>query len=95
MKRVPRKDLMFVDKVSGKGLMFVDATLNGKLVKSMMIDTDTIRYFVSNVEARCLRLKLEKDVGRMKTVNSKALVIMGLVKQVHVKLTLENGLQIY
>ena len=46
MKKVPGKGLMFVDKVPGKGLMFVDVTLNGKLVKSMMIDTDTIRYFV-------------------------------------------------
>ena len=60
--------------------MFVDATLNGKRTKSVMIDTSTTHNFVFEVETKCLGLKLEKDVGRMKAVNSKVLATMGLAK---------------
>ena len=35
-----------------EGLMFVDATLNGKPMKSVMIDTSTTHNFVSKVEAK-------------------------------------------
>ena len=66
MKRAPRK-----------GLMFVDATLNGKPTKSVMINTGATHNFVYDIEAKRLGLKLEKDVGRMKAVNSKALVTTG------------------
>ena len=60
--------------------MFVDATLNGKPAKSVMIDTGATNNFVSEIEAKCLGLKLEKDVGRMKVVNSKALATTGFAK---------------
>ena len=75
-----------VKKGPGKGLIFVDATLNGKPVKNVIIDTGTTHNFVSKVEAKRLGLKLEKDVGRMKAVNSKA-----LPKQVHVKIRTWEG----
>ena len=55
-----------VKKAPRKALMFVDATLNGKLVKSVMVDTGTTHYFVSEVEAKHLGLKLKKDIDRMK-----------------------------
>ena len=69
-----------VKKALGKGLMFVDAILNGKPVKSVMIDTGATHNFVFEVEAKYLELKLEKDVGCMKAVNSKALATTGLAK---------------
>ena len=69
-----------VKKAPRKGLMFVDAVLNWKLAKSVMIDTGTTDNFVSEVKAKCLGLKLEKDVGCMKAVNSKALATTGLAK---------------
>ena len=80
-----------VKKALGKGLMFVDALLNGKLAKSVMIDTGATHNFVSEVETKCLELKLEKDVGRMNAVNLKALATMGLAKQVCVKIGTWEG----
>ena len=71
-----------VKKAPRKGLIFVDATLNGKPAKNVMIDTSTTHNFVYEVEAKCLGLKLEKDVGHMNAVNSKALATTGLAKQV-------------
>ena len=69
-----------VKKAPGKGLIFVDATLNGKPPKSVMIDTDVTYNFVSKVEAKRLGLKLKKDVGCMKMINSKALATTELTK---------------
>ena len=66
--------------------MFVDVTLDGKSTKSIIINTDTTHNFVSEVEVKHLGLKLEKDVGRMKAVNSKTLAITRLAKQVRVKI---------
>ena len=80
-----------VKKASGKGLMFVDATLNGKSANSVMIDTSATHNFVSKVEAKRLGLKLKKDVGRMKVVNLKALVTTGLAKHVRVKIDTWEG----
>lgn len=69
-----------------KGLMFVDASINGKVAKSMMIDTGANNNFISEAEAGRLQLKIEKDVGQMKAVNSKALPILGLSRRVPIKL---------
>ena len=80
-----------VKKAPGKGLMFVEATLNEKPAKSVMIDAGATHNFVSEVEAKRLGLKLEKDVGRMKAVNSKALATTGLAKQVCVKIGTWEG----
>ena len=64
-----KKHIAQVKKAPEKGLMFVDVTLNGKPSKSVMIDTSATHNFVSEVEAKCLGLKLEKDVGRIKAIN--------------------------
>lgn len=69
-----------------KGLMFLDANINGKVAKSVMIDTGTTHNFVSETEAGRLGLKIEKDVGHMKAVNSMALSTLGLSRGVPIKL---------
>ena len=51
-----------VKKAPSEGLMFVDATLNGKPTKSVTIDTGATHNFISDVVAKCLWLKLKKDV---------------------------------
>ena len=75
----------------GKGLMFVDATINDKAAKSMMIDTGATHNFISELEAKRLGLKLEKDEGRMKAVNSKALATTSMAKGVKVKIDTWEG----
>ena len=47
---------------------------------------------ISEVEAKRLGLKLQKDAGRMKAVNSKALPTAGLAKQVRVRMGTWEGL---
>ena len=79
-------------KVTDKGLMFIDASLNGKAAKSVMIDTGATHNFISEAEAKRLGLKLQKDAGRMKAVNSKALPTAGLAKQVRVQMGTWEGL---
>ena len=86
-----KKHEVQVKKAPGKGLIFVDVVLNGKPMKSVMIDTSATHNFVSKVEAKRLELKLEKDVGRIKVVNLKALATIGLVKQVRVKIGTWEG----
>ena len=78
-------------KALRKGLMFVDATLNGKPTKSVMIDIGATHNFVFEVETKHLGLKLEKDVGHMKVINSKALATTRLAKQVCVKIGTWEG----
>ena len=58
----------------------------GKVAMSIMVDTGATHNFISKGEARKLGLKLEKDSGCMKVVNSKAFTTAGVVKQVLVKL---------
>ena len=79
-------------KVTDKGLMFIDASLNGKATKSVMVDTGATYNFISEAEAKRLGLKLQKDAGRMKAVNSKALPTAGLAKQVCVRMGTWEGL---
>ena len=71
--------------------MFVDAILNRMPVKSVIIDTGATHNFILEVEAKCIGLKLEKDVGCMKAVNSKTLATSGLAKQVRVKINTWEG----
>ena len=80
-----------VKKALGKDLMFVDATLNRKPMKSVVIDTGATHNFVSEVGAKCLGLKLEKDIDCMKVITSKALATMRLAKQLHVKIGTWEG----
>ena len=51
-----------------------------------MVDTGATHNFISKGKAKKLSLKLEKDLGHMKAVNSKAFTTVGVVKQVMVKL---------
>ncbi|KAJ7957579.1 Transposon Ty3-G Gag-Pol polyprotein [Quillaja saponaria] len=78
-------------KSGDKGLMFVKGHLGGKPATSVMLDTGATHNFVSEAEAKKLGLKLEKDSGRMKAVNSKSLPTAGQAKQVSVKLGTWEG----
>ena len=51
-----------------------------RALNGMPAKTGATHNFVSKVEAKRLGLKFEKDVGRMKAVNSKALATTGLAK---------------
>ncbi|KAA0051567.1 Endo-1,4-beta-xylanase A [Cucumis melo var. makuwa] len=51
-----------------------------------MVDSGAIHNFITEAEARRLRLRWKKDSGRMKAVNSVALPIVGLVKRTRIKL---------
>ncbi|KAA0063481.1 uncharacterized protein E5676_scaffold668G00010 [Cucumis melo var. makuwa] len=59
------------------GLLYVNSWINQKQTKSTMIDSGAIHNFITEAEARRLRLRWEKDSGRMKAVNSIALLVVG------------------
>ncbi|KAA0042046.1 Endo-1,4-beta-xylanase A [Cucumis melo var. makuwa] len=69
-----------------RGLLYVDTWINQKQTKSSMIDFDATHNFITEAEARCLRLRWEKDSERMKAVNFVALPIVELVKRTTIKL---------
>ncbi|KAA0051479.1 uncharacterized protein E6C27_scaffold55G002480 [Cucumis melo var. makuwa] len=68
------------------GLLYVDTWINQKQTKSTMIDSGATHNFITEAEARRLRLCWEKDSGKMKAVNSIALHIVRLVKRTTIKL---------
>ncbi|TYK08452.1 uncharacterized protein E5676_scaffold654G00680 [Cucumis melo var. makuwa] len=68
------------------GLLYVDTWINQKHTKSTMVDSGATHNFITEAEAKRLRLRWEKDSGRMKAVNSIALPIVGLVKRMTIKL---------
>uniref|UniRef100_A0A9I9EHA8 Uncharacterized protein n=1 Tax=Cucumis melo TaxID=3656 RepID=A0A9I9EHA8_CUCME len=67
------------------GLLYVDTWINQKQTKSTMVDSGATYNFITEAEARRLRLRWEKDSRRMKAVNSVALPIVGLVKRTTIK----------
>ncbi|TYK23130.1 uncharacterized protein E5676_scaffold142G001280 [Cucumis melo var. makuwa] len=69
-----------------RGLLYVDTWINKKQTKSIMIDSDVTHNFITETEARHLRLRWEKNLGRMKVVNFVGLPIVGLVKRTVIKL---------
>ena len=88
-----KKHSVKVKKTLGKGLMYVDPTLNGKMARSVMIDTGATHKFISDhghnrphEMGQPLGLKWEKDHGRMKAVNSEALATTGVAKKVNMKI---------
>lgn len=52
--------------------MFVDAIINGKVTKIMMVEIGATHNVCSENEAKRLSLSLHKDAWQMKVVNSKA-----------------------
>ncbi|KAJ7958669.1 Retrotransposon protein, putative, Ty3-gypsy subclass [Quillaja saponaria] len=78
-------------KSEDKGFLFVKGHLGGKPATSVMLDTGATHNFVSEAEAKKLGLKLEKDSGWMKAMNSKSLPTAGQAKQVSVKLGTWEG----
>lgn len=53
--------------------MFVEGSINGKFAKNVMSHIDATHNFIFEGEAKILGLKLQKDVGLMKAVNSEVL----------------------
>ena len=68
-----------------KRLMYVEAKVNGMSAKAM-IDTGATHNFVSEEEARGLKLQTSKEVGWLKAVNSAAKPSQGLVRGVTMKI---------
>ncbi|KAA0043587.1 DNA/RNA polymerases superfamily protein [Cucumis melo var. makuwa] len=68
------------------GLLYVDTWINQKQTESTMVDSGATHNFITEAEARRLRLRWEKDSERMKAMNSVALPIVGLVKRMTIKL---------
>ncbi|RVW50369.1 RNA-directed DNA polymerase-like [Vitis vinifera] len=64
-----------------KGLMYVEALVNGKATKAL-VDTGAIHNFVSEDEARRLELQASKEGGWLKAVNSAAKPSHGVARGV-------------
>ncbi|KAA0032574.1 uncharacterized protein E5676_scaffold284G00510 [Cucumis melo var. makuwa] len=69
-----------------RGLLYIDTWINQKQTKSTMIDSSATHNFITEAEARRLKLRWEKDSRRIKAMNSVALPIVGLVKRTTIKL---------
>ncbi|KAA0060648.1 uncharacterized protein E5676_scaffold18G00170 [Cucumis melo var. makuwa] len=69
-----------------RGLVYIDTWINQNQTKSTMVDSDATHNFITEAEARHLRLRWEKDSERMKVVNSVVLSIIRLVKQTKIKM---------
>ena len=68
-----------------KGLMYVEAQVNGLSAKAM-IDTGATHYFVSEEEARRLKIQTSKEAGWLKAVNSTAKPSQGVARGVTMKI---------
>ena len=65
--------------------MYIKGHIAGRIATSIMVNMGATHNFISEGEAKKLSLKLEKDSGRMKAINSKAFTTAGVAKQVLVK----------
>nr|GEU97841.1 hypothetical protein VITISV_028238 [Tanacetum cinerariifolium] len=74
-----------VPKVVGKGLQYVEATINGVKVRAL-VDFGATHNFVPDDEAKRLRINTTKGSGTIKAVNSLAKAIHGVAKDVRVKI---------
>ena len=68
-----------------KGLMYVEAKVNGMSTKAM-IDTGATHNFVLEEEARRLKLQTSKEAGWLKAVNSAAKPSQGVAHGVTIKI---------
>ncbi|KAL4385674.1 hypothetical protein GQ457_15G013580 [Hibiscus cannabinus] len=72
-------------KEKGRGLMYGDMELNG-LASKALIDTGATDTFICPEVAERCNLKLTRGVGRVKAVNSGAVVIWGNTKDMKTKI---------
>ena len=68
-----------------KGLMYVEAQVNGMPAKAM-IDTGATHNFVSEGVARRLKLKISTESGLLKAVNSASKPSQGVARGVTMKI---------
>ncbi|KAL5815082.1 hypothetical protein ACOSQ3_025877 [Xanthoceras sorbifolium] len=73
-----------------QGLMYLDVHINGKATR-VMVDTGATNSFVSEEEARRLGLKVSKETGWLKAVNSKARPLIGMARGVSISMGNWNG----
>ncbi|KAK2987888.1 hypothetical protein RJ640_028933 [Escallonia rubra] len=76
---------------TGKGLLYVEAKLNGKPTQ-VMVDTGATHNFVTMEEAKRLGLKVVGDGGWLKSVNTNAKPLQGAARQVEMCLGSWRGL---
>ncbi|GJS47412.1 putative nucleotidyltransferase, ribonuclease H [Tanacetum coccineum] len=74
-----------VPKFVRKGLQYVEATINGVKVRSL-VDSGVTRNFVADDEAKQLGINATKGSGTIKAVNSLAKAIHGMAKDVWAKI---------
>ncbi|GJY53362.1 putative retrotransposon gag domain, aspartic peptidase domain protein, partial [Tanacetum coccineum] len=79
------KEKTEVPKVVGKGLQYVEATINGVKVRAL-VDSGATYNFVADDEAKRLGINATKGSGTIKAVNSEAKPIHGVAKDVQVKI---------
>ncbi|GJU61059.1 putative retrotransposon gag domain, aspartic peptidase domain protein [Tanacetum coccineum] len=79
------KAKMEVPKVVGKGLQYVEATINGVKVRALVY-SGAIHNFVADDEAKRLGINATKGSGTIKAVNSLAKEIHGVAKDVRGKI---------
>ncbi|RVW16210.1 Transposon Ty3-I Gag-Pol polyprotein [Vitis vinifera] len=73
-----------------KGLMYVEALVNGKATKAL-VDTGATHNFVSEDEARRLELQASKEGGWLKAVNSTAKPSHGVARRVAMHISSWEG----
>ncbi|CAL2267189.1 unnamed protein product [Prunus armeniaca] len=77
-------------QVQAKGVMFVDAMVNGKTTRCL-VDTGASHNFMSVQEAKRLGCRVSKEAGSMKTVNSTAKPIDGVARGVELHIATWKG----
>ncbi|CAL9019851.1 unnamed protein product [Prunus brigantina] len=77
-------------QVQAKGVMFVDAVVNGMTTRCL-VDTGASHNFMSVQEAKRLRCRVSKEAGSMKTVNSTAKPIDGVAHGVELHIATWKG----
>ena len=73
------------EQPQSKGLMYVEAKVNGMSTKAM-IDTGATHNFVSEEKARRLKLQTFKEAGLLKAINSAAKPSQGVTRGVTMKI---------
>ncbi|CAH9136068.1 unnamed protein product [Cuscuta epithymum] len=77
-------------KTTSKGLMYVEAYINGKPTRAL-VDTGATHNFVNEEEAKRVGLQWTKGEGWLKAVNAKAQPLNGLSRGVDLRLGTWKG----